>query len=400
MIHIHQSHNLPDIQSRYGSKTPLPKKITNPTTQKKLISKTTNLNRTFNIYSDENPKSEIEPQRLFKDAIQTPIASRPNSYNLLADKTNTVKKARVPHTSDFKTCSPSSKQIQTSIKKPIQTSQTIPNRIQNITPHPKTRVSNTIKSPQGSPKLLYRTPVTSKRPSRPPILIGEASPELDEFEDHEDENSFDTSIHIDPENLPDMEYGPPTASWKDGESVEVHDWSEFTNLLNGPNAFNLGSFIADHDSMDSTHEILLEDGDKSLWLPEPFYPLPTYRLDLEDSFEGLLSASKRKRGQSTKSITSLNSSSLSLPKQLSSKPYRSTLSVNQKQRNPIPTSLRPQLSIKEPIIKKPTEKVTPEWVEEFNLISKEFKEIEIHSLDSIGNHQDIMGFVNEFLFEI
>ncbi|EGG07640.1 uncharacterized protein MELLADRAFT_62430 [Melampsora larici-populina 98AG31] len=389
MIHIRPSHNLQDIQSRYGSKTPLPNKITNPTTQKKLISKTTNSNR-IKIYSDENPKNELEPQRLFKDAIKTPVASRAISHNLLADKTNTVKKVRVPHPTDLSKRSPSSKPIQTSITKPIAT------QLQNSTPHPKSRVSNSNKSPQASPKLLYRTPVTSKRPSRPPVLIDETSPEFD-FDDHEEENSFDASeFQIDPENLPEIEYGPPTSSWKDGESVDVHDWSDLTNALKGPNTFNLGSFMPT-DDIDSTHEILLEDGDKSLWLPEPSYPLPTYKLDLEDSFEGLLSASKRKRGQSTKSITSLNYSSLSLSKQVPSKLYRSTRLVTQKQRAPIPSSLKPKL-IKEPI-KQPDISV-PEWVKEFNSMSKQFKEIEVQALDPIGHDQEIMGFVNEFLFEI
>lgn len=141
---------------------------------------------------------------MFKDTIKTPathllISKRAHP---LTDKTNTVKKLKPS------TRSPIGHSLKPSTNLKPSTSSTVP-----VTPHlSKTKPSESSpslshESPQH--RLLYRTPVTSKRARRPPAPI-ELSPELEDDE-QADTSCLSVQLDLSSDQIPDVEYGPPTA---------------------------------------------------------------------------------------------------------------------------------------------------------------------------------------------
>ncbi|KAG0139596.1 hypothetical protein CROQUDRAFT_137078 [Cronartium quercuum f. sp. fusiforme G11] len=343
------------IHNRLRSKTPGPNKSI--TTSK--ISHTTGLkHRTINIYSDENSNQIIEPQRLFKDVIDTTNTTNHKSIKnkLLTDKTNTIKKV--------KTISHSDQVIKKSDA--LQQQPQTPN--QNHSPITKT---------------LYRTPITSKRASRPPILTSpddENQLDLDEDED----NSY-ISLKLDSNHWSEIEYGPPTACWEAGEQIEKIDWTDITNLLKCPTIMNNTFSNTEMIMIDSTEDILLEDGNKNQWTFEPIQSFPNHIIEIDDSFDNL----------SSNQISTIKSTNTSIrSKTKSSTSSRSTILLKS---TFIPPSSKKSSSTF-------ISSKLPSWAKTYNqliddLNSKDIEE-KLDELLMSDNDDHTKSFVNQFYFSI
>ncbi|KAI8453643.1 hypothetical protein BY996DRAFT_7143885 [Phakopsora pachyrhizi] len=201
--------------------------------------------RTFSIYTDgENQMARgggdtfdmEEPQKLFSKADLPSLANPPRSaankmLNPLADKTNTVKKSRSRNNAGTQSPTPAKKSSASikpnSILKTSLSSKAVKD-LGQATPHLKKSVrlqppnwNGFNKEPDSVQRLLYRTPVTSKRAHRPPVAF-DTSLEISEETDEYNETSLvgysdrlgGLSFSLGDQDMPDAEYGPPTALGK------------------------------------------------------------------------------------------------------------------------------------------------------------------------------------------
>ncbi|KNZ57675.1 hypothetical protein VP01_2102g5 [Puccinia sorghi] len=282
------------------SKTPAMNR-TGRRTQLHTISKTVGLKaKHFEIYIDPNHPPSPSPNDLdlatssnkTKSTNAVPL-TRKKTLKPLEDKTNTIRKnnnfsdVSAPlDLSEHEACdySPSFKGVNGKV---VQT---------GPTPYKPThkkslKVKNQVSPPNTKLKLLYRTPTTARRAARPP------QPPFgsDCDDDNDDDGGLDASpvnssadtfqIDFSLEHIPDVEYGPPSASF---ESIECPleenavDFSEFFGGLHASRNYlisslgeNLHASATDLDQQ--VHRILEEDGQKDRWVSEPICSMTSYQ---------------------------------------------------------------------------------------------------------------------------
>jgi len=308
---VHHQSTLPN-KSALLSKTPAMNR-TGKRTQLHTISKTVGSKaKHFEIYIDPHrstsPSSndlDLVPAGFLKPSISaTPNknksknavpSTRKKALKPLEDKTNTIRKKNnfsdvsVPldlseqETSDY---SPSLKGMMNG--KVVQPSLDLTGPTPHNPTHKKTlKFKDQVSPPNTKLKLLYRTPTTAKRAARPPQPLFGSDCDDDGGLDASPVKSLADTFQIDfsLEHIPDVEYGPPSASFESIECPLEEDAVDFSEFFGGLHASrnhmisSLGenSHGSAADFEQQMHRILEEDGQKDRWVSEPICPMTSYQ---------------------------------------------------------------------------------------------------------------------------
>ncbi|MBW0508352.1 hypothetical protein O181_048067 [Austropuccinia psidii MF-1] len=204
----------------------------------------------------------------------------------LDDKTNTIKKSKkivnLTHSPQFE-------KLKSSQSNHYSTATTNTNSLKKSVKSSINNNSHLSLLSDPSKPLLFRTPLTAKRPQRPPPIEPQSDDEDNQDNCQDDQledsfrslNQFDSlTFNLDKNNVPDVEYGPPTAFVEPVElSDDLCDFSEFFKNLKNPPQGHLPHFYTSDGVTDTISYILSHDGQKSNWSFEPNHPITDYAGD-------------------------------------------------------------------------------------------------------------------------
>ncbi|WAQ90135.1 hypothetical protein PtA15_12A121 [Puccinia triticina] len=249
----------------------------------------------FEIYIDPNQPSATDAHpRSFKPSISaTPAnrnktlaagpSTRKHAGKPLEDKTNTLRKKKpVGH------LLPSAGRLDAK----QSGSPTLTTAKPKATPHHHHEATKTAAGRTSPPttklRLLYRTPATAKRAPRPPQPLFSSGAEDNDDEEYEQSlddqqlspvlSAFQTNFTL--ENVPDVEFGPPSATIEQVELPSPDDRVDFGAFLGGLQD-HLGSAagpaVAGGNALDAeVARVVAEDGRKELWTREPECRMPLF----------------------------------------------------------------------------------------------------------------------------